>query len=304
VSSTSLNYLGPYRLLNVVHTGQTSQIWQAMHDGSRQFFAVKTLLDEFQRQPEHVHYLKWEYTVGSKMDHERIVRMHDYQTVRGTPYLAMEWFAWPNLKQRIRQGIESYAHLVPKIIRQSAEAISHLNEQGWVHRDIKPDNLMVTDDGDVKLIDFALAQRTKGVLGKLLRRKSKVQGTRSYISPEQIRGQPLDGRADLYSFACTVFELLTGRVPFTGTTANELLTKHLRASPPSVVAANRNVTLEFAELLRRSMAKAPSARPESVGGFLAEFDRMRVFRQNPPPPKKAKEAEDRPPIQDPPAEDC
>lgn len=304
MSSTSLKHLGPYRLLNVVHTGQTSQIWQAMHDGSRHFFAVKTLLHEFQREPQHVHYLKWEYTVGSKLNHERIIRIHDYQTVRGTPYLAMEWFACPNLKQRIRQGIESYAHLVPTIIRQSAEAISHLNQQGWVHRDIKPDNFMVTDDGDVKLIDFALAQRGKGALARLLSRKSKVQGTRSYLSPEQIRGRALDGRADLYSFACTLFELLAGKVPFTGSTANELLTKHLRSSPPSLVAANRNVTPEFADLIRRSMAKTPSARPKSVGDFLTELGGIRVFRQNPTPPKTANEVENRPPNRHPPAEDC
>lgn len=289
--SSARSFLGPYRLLNVVHTGQISAIWQAIDDGTHEFVAVKTLLGEYQRQPEHLRYLRWEHFVGTKLDHERFVRVHEFGNVRGSAYLGMEWFASPNMKHWIRQGLESYAHMVPQIIRQSAEALVFMHDQGWVHRDVKPDNFMVTEEGEVKLIDLALAQRKAGALGRMLGRKSKVQGTKSYMSPEQIRGLPLDGRADLYSFACTVFELLGGRPPFTGNSPNELLMKHLKGTPPPLLSFNRNVTVEFADLIHRCLAKKLAARPESIAEFLSEAEGMRVYRRDPKPPVKVENTE-------------
>lgn len=289
VTSGNLPNLGPYRLLNVVNTGQTCQIWQAYHDGLQKFFAIKTLLPDFQRKKEHAEYLKWESHVGAKLDHPNVMRMHEYGCARGMPYLAMEWFSSPNMKQWIRKGIESYGHLVQKLAIGATTGLAYFNDAGWVHRDVKPDNFMVTDDGHVKLIDFALARRSRGGLARLFSPRSKVQGTRSYISPEQLRGKALDGRADLYSLACTLFELVTGRPPYTGASSQELLGKHLTAAPPSAVALNDNVTSEFAELIRRALAKDRSARPESTAAFLEELGGMRILRRDMPPPAQVEE---------------
>jgi serine/threonine protein kinase len=288
VSKASPGYLGSYRLLNVVNTGQTSQMWQAYHDGQQKFFAVKTLLEQFRRNREQIGYLKREYAVAGKIDHPRIIRVHEYGVDRGIQFLALEWFAAPNMKQRLRLGLNTYAHLIPKIVLQATEALAYLNGLGWVHRDIKPDNFLVDDNGEVKLIDFALAQRSKGVLAKLFARRAKVQGTCSYISPEQIRGKALDDRADLYSLACTLFEVVSGRLPYTGTNTNDLLTRHLRAAVPSLEAANRDVTPEFAQLIRRAMSKKPSARFKSVGEFYEELCKIKVFRRDPSPPEEVK----------------
>ena len=111
-----------------------------------------------------------------------------------------------------------------------------------------------------------------------------MQGTRSYISPEQLRGQAVDARADVYSFACTLFELVAGKPPYTGASAQELLQKHLAGPTPSLAAANRNVTPEFADLVRRAMAKDRATRPASVGELLRKLRGMRIFKCDLPPP--------------------
>ncbi len=275
-------YLGPYHLLNVVHTGHASQIWQAYDDANKRVVGVKTLRNTADDAREQLRLLQREYAVGRSIKHPRIIEMYAFDWHHGQPYVAMEWFSAPNMKQRLLQGWETLVPIIPKIIENSLEALSQFHHSGWVHRDIKPDNFLVTDDGDVKLIDFALARRRRRGLAKWLTPRSKIQqGTKSYMSPEQIRGLPLDDRADLYSFACTIHELIAGKPPFTGVNVNDLLTKHLRTSPPSLEALRPGVTPAFAQLLRRAMAKDRNARPKTVDDFLREFRMMRVFRSMP-----------------------
>ena len=174
------------------------------------------------------------------------------------------------------------------ILKQAATALAFMNAKGWVHRDVKPDNVLVNSAGEVRIIDFAIAHRIEkpSLVGKLLRRKGKAQGTRSYMSPEQIRGKALDRRADIYSFGCMMFELLTGRLPFTGNTENELLNKHLRSAPPAMEGVNPNVTIECSQLVKRMLAKEPGKRPESMEEVVETVKAGKVFRSISAPAKK------------------
>ena len=285
LATATPGYIGPYRLLNVVHTSKAGQIWQAYHDGKQEMVGIKTLQEKSRRDREEIGYLKWEYSVGRGLQHKCVIRMHEFGIDRGSPFLALEWFSAPNMKQRIRDGVDKIGHLVPKIIECAALGLGYLNSQGWVHRDVKPDNFLVADDGQVKLIDFGLAVRSKGKLGKLLSRKTKVQGTRSYMAPEQIRGQALDIRADVYSFACTIYHLLAGTPPFTGNSTNELLNKHLKAAPPSLSGVIENITPGFSYILRRAMAKNPADRHASVNDMLTEIRMNKVYLRAPRPPQ-------------------
>jgi serine/threonine protein kinase len=196
----------------------------------------------------------------------------------------MELFPAPNLKQHIQGNFDVLAPLVRNCIVQAAEGLAYFHTQGWIHRDIKPDNFLMSLDGDVKLIDFALAARHRTGFRRLLPSfafNRKIQGTRSYMSPEQIRGKRLDQRADVYSFGCMMYELLCGKVPFTGNSTADLLNKHLRLAPPSVQAINRDVSDSAAQLLRRLLAKQPKDRPRDMTEFLREFHAIEVFK-NPP----------------------
>jgi serine/threonine protein kinase len=288
VSGSTERRIGSYRLLRLLMTGQTSQVYEAIRDGDPQKYAVKILLPELIKDREQIGYIKNEYAVGNTLKCERIVWAREMGKFHGGPYLVMEFFPYPNLKFYVQQTPDALPPILSKVIEQSAEALAYMHAKGWLHRDIKPDNFLVSPQGQVKLIDFALAQKPKGGLAKLFGGKQKIQGTRSYMSPEQIRGQPLDVRADIYSFGCTVHELVSGKCPFTGTDTQELLMKHLRSLPPALNVSNKNVTPEFTELILRTLAKKPADRPKSMDDFLLEFRRMRLFKE--PPRSMAKQS--------------
>lgn len=278
MSNSTPGYLGPYRLLNVVHRGPESEIWQAIHDGDQQRYCLKTLAERFRRSREHIGYLRREAAIMAEASHRGILGTKGFQTDRGRPYLVMEWFPAPNMKSRIRQQGEALAPLVATIVEQAAGALAHLHSVGYVHRDLKPDNFLVADDGEVKLIDFALAQRVRGGILRLLSPRPKLQGTRSYIAPEQIRRAAPDFRADVYSFGCVVFELIARRPPFTGNSAAELLNKHLKSAPPALEAAEPNIQPAFAALIRQTMAKNPKDRPATMEDFLYRLRGTRVYK--------------------------
>jgi serine/threonine protein kinase len=191
------------------------------------------------------------------------------------------------MKELILRSREQTMYLIPKIIENAALGLAYFHQQGWIHRDIKPDNFMVDGEGTVKLIDFALAQKPKTGLAKLFGGKTKkIQGTRSYMSPEQIRGLPLDFRSDIYSFGCAVHELVSGKLPFAAPSANELLQKHIGTPPPALEGIDPNVTKDFGLLVRSCMAKKPENRPESMDSFLTAFKQLKVFKVMPKPPQQ------------------
>jgi serine/threonine protein kinase len=286
--------IGPYRLLKLLMTGQNSQVWEVLNDVKQERFALKALLPEAAKDREQVASIKNEYAVGSTLDHKRVIHVYEYGKCDNSPYLVLELYPHPNIKFYIQQRPEALTpELLPKIIIQGAEGLAYLHSQGYVHRDVKPDNFLLSPEGRVKLIDFALAQKPKTGLARLFAGKQKIQGTRSYMSPEQIRGQPLDRRADLYSFGCMVYELVNGKPPYTGNDTNELLNKHLKSAIPSLLTAGKNVTNEFADLIKSTLAKDPAGRPASMDDFLAELRAINVFKPAPrtiAPKKKAEGA--------------
>lgn len=282
-TKNSPGYMGVYRLLNKVHAGHASQLWQAFDDGKNRMVGVKIVSEKFCKDREQIRYLRNEFKIGSKVVHPKIIEVYCFDFDRGIPYVAMEWFSAPNMKQRIQQGIEKLAKITPRIIEEAATGLAFLNSRGWVHRDIKPDNFLVSDEGEVKLIDLGISVRACRGWAKWFARKSKVQGTRSYISPEQLRGEAVDQRADVYSFGCTIHELLAGKPPFTGMNANELLNKHLKSPPPPLESVNSNVTPEFGQLIRKCLAKEAKQRIASLDDFLEEFRTCRLFKITPRP---------------------
>ncbi len=274
--AASRDYLGSYRLVRLIRGGQICNVYDAVKDGESERVALKVLLARHKNKKDEIEQLRNEARVGAEMDHENVIKIFEFNDDGDLPFLVMQLFSAKNLKQEMRENPDFVAINIPQIIQQCAEGLRHMHEKGWVHCDVKPDNFLVNEQGNVKLIDFSIAQPMKKRRGLFGRRS--VQGTRSYMAPEQIRGRPLDARTDIYGFGCVAFELLAGRPPFSGTNPDDLLQKHLSSPPPSVTATNRNVTDDFAELILRALSKDPDRRPASFDQFLKEFENIRVFR--------------------------
>lgn len=276
-----MDHIGPYRILKLIRPGSSTHVWEAMNPIDNQRLAIKSLQPEHQTSKNLIAELKHEHAVGQTLDHPNVNPVFEFDIVRNVPFVVMNFFRAPNLKQSIRDHSDRVEGHRESIIRQAAAGLHHLHECGWVHRDIKPDNFLLNDKGEVRLIDFALAVKlkSKSKFGSMFGGKSKVVGTRSYMSPEQIRGEHVGRQADLYSLGCVVFELFVKRPPFTGINSNDLLTKHLRAPIPALASSFEGITPEFSRLVAKTLAKKPESRHETVQEFIDELDSIQVMQR-------------------------
>jgi len=285
VATSGRNFLGAYRLVRLLRSSQTCQVWEAIHDGDRRRVALKALHDSFIKDKAEIAALKHEFTVASTFDHPNVIHIYEFDTFRNIPFLSLEFCISRNMKMAIREKEEGIAYWAPQIIENGAKALGYVHQKGWLHRDVKPDNFLLDEFGNIKLIDFSIAEKKKSKLSKLTSwfSSTTIQGTRSYIAPEQIRGQLLDERADIYSYGCTIYELIGGKLPFTADSPDHLLDKHLRGGVPSLQAANGNVTKEFSELVARMMAKDRERRPETMDAFVKLLRNTKIYEH---PPRK------------------
>ena len=280
------DFYGPYRLTRLIRSGSTAEVWEAIHEHDQERFALKILKGSMAKDKNEVNLLKHEFNVGKDLQNSpRIIKILDYSIANDRPFLVLELFSELNIKQALRRGPDSLAFMLDKIIEQAAEGVYYMHTRNWIHLDLKPDNFLVSRDGETKLIDFTITEKKKSGLSKIFHRKTLAKGTRSYMAPEQIRRKVCDERTDIYSFGCVLFEMATGKPPFTGDTPNDLLNKHLTASIPSAIAYNNNVTKEFADLIKRMMAKSASARPDSMWDFLKEIRSIQLWNKRPRKPE-------------------
>lgn len=268
--------------------GTSCQVWEAIETSTGDRYALKVLRPDFREDKAEVNFLKNEFEIARALNHPNVIKMYDLVLTGTAPFLVLELFSELNLKQALRRGPESIAYMLEKIILQTTEGLYYMHSKGYVHCDIKPDNFLVSREGDIKVIDFTISQKIKSGIAKLFGGRTKnIQGTRSYMSPEQIRGKSLDARSDVYSFGCVVYETVTGKPPFTGESPNDLLNKHISAPIPSPLVVNENVTPEFAAVIRSMMAKKPEDRPESMWDLLKTFRATKIFKKQPRIPEKS-----------------
>lgn len=271
--------LGSLKLVQQLGTGRHCQIWEAVDEKTAGKVAVKVVVPDMAADAGQRQLLSHELKVAQSLDHPTVIRIHRLAQESGLPHLVMELFPHPNLKRQIADGVAALAPRLQRIVTELALALDHVHSRGWVHRDVKPDNVLAAADGQVKLIDLAIAAKAAGLLGGLFGAKSPPQGTPSYMSPEQIRGESLTPRSDIYSFGCVLFELLAGRPPFTAPSANDLLNKHVSSPPPGVDTFNPNATTSVSQFLRQLLAKKPGERPASMQAVLQQLRSIRLLER-------------------------
>ncbi len=283
--------VGNYRMYHLIRAGATYEIWAVRPMSENTPYAMKWLPPGLKHTRAAIAELKHEYNVGSSLNHPNIIKTLDFGNTSNGAFMLLELFKVPNLKQQIISGgYKKLLHRAKAILTGAAAGLAHTNEKGWVHRDIKPDNFLLRDDDVVKLIDFNLARKPAGGLSKLFGGKTKVQGTHSYMSPEQIRGQQVDVRSDIYSFGCMVHEFFSGKPPFTANTPNELLQRHLSSKPQPLTVFDKNITTEFANFVVRMMAKDIKDRPANMKDVMMEIKTAKIFYNTPQPPSAEKES--------------
>jgi serine/threonine protein kinase len=284
MSTGGKEFVGPYRLFYLIRAGAMYEIWAVRPIGKNEAFAMKWLPAGNKHSRTAAAELKHEYTVGKSLEHRSIIKTLDFGSAKEGTYLIMELFKTPNLKQQIHEGVERLHWRMEAILGEAALAVEHMHKQGWTHRDIKPDNFLVSDENEVRLIDFTLARKIKKGLSLMFGSKAPVQGTYSSMAPEQIRGKEVDERADIYSFGCMVYELMCGKLPYTGTSAADLLNKHLKGRPQPLQMLQKNIQPEFANLVHRMIAKEPKDRPDTLMEFYRELKAGRCFHIKPKKP--------------------
>lgn len=272
--------VGNYKLINCLATGQATQVWEVVEQGSGEKHAMKLLLPEAFKKPEEKASLKYEASVLKALDHPNIVKYHNFVQDKQTGFLLMELFKAPSLKPQIMNDLPGVQIRLKRLVEQVSMALAHIHEKGWLHRDIKPDNILCSKANEVRVIDFSLAAKPVTALSHMFKRKAKVvQGTRTYMAPEQIRAGRLGIYTDIYNFGVTIFEMLVGKPPFHGLSPNDLLRKHLTEAAPPPSAYNPNVTPEMDRLVLKMLMKKPEQRHKSFNEFLAEFRAVPVFKE-------------------------
>ena len=276
--SIGRDFIGPFQLLRLIRSGTTTQVREALRTGEKERIALKVLMKDYRQDKYEIGQLKHEANVAATLDHENVIKIFGYHDDQGYPLVAMQLFQAKNMKIAMREHRDLMLPNISIIMRKCALGLQHLHDHGWIHCDIKPDNFLTDEHCNLKVIDFSIAVKSKkGGLGSLFSRPKAIRGTRSYMSPEQIRRKHPTPASDVYGLGCVIFELLSAKTPFSANSPDELLKKHLTAPIPSLEAVS-DCTKEFAALIKRMLAKDPAKRPQSMREFLHEYKSMQMFR--------------------------
>ncbi len=271
--------LDEYVILEKIASGGMGKVYKAEHRRMKRLVAVKVLPSSAMESPDAVRRFYREVQAAAQLSHPNIVTAYDARESEGVHYLAMELVEGRDLGRIVKHhGPLSVAWAVDYVI-QAARGLEYAHSRGVVHRDVKPGNLLLDTRGTVKILDMGLARlRRQGLEGRdpsaaELTDSDRVMGTIDYMSPEQAEEtHQADHRSDVYSLGCTLYRLLTGNPPYTGTSPMKRLLAHREAPIPSLCAVRPDVPSQLDAVFQRMVAKKPKDRYQSMGDVIAALD--------------------------------
>ncbi len=261
---------GRYRIEAIVGTGGMAVVYRALDLEQKRIVAIKVLRPEYESDMEFVRRFSREAEAAAKMFHENIVNLLDVGIDDDIRYIVMEYVDGRTLKEMIREEGRIHPDVALRMTIRILAAVDHAHRNGIVHRDIKPQNILVDRDGQVKVADFGIA-RLKTSQTTKLDPTGSAMGSVHYLSPEQARGEVADEQSDLYSVGIVLYEMLTGHVPFDGETTISVALKHVSEEPKSMRLRNSQISRALDQVVMRALCKDKQRRYQSAAEMAADL---------------------------------
>ncbi|MGH3007102.1 MAG: Stk1 family PASTA domain-containing Ser/Thr kinase [Gaiellaceae bacterium] len=279
VSDTLINTLfdGRYRILRKLGAGGMAKVYLAEDEDLGRRVAIKILSDRYANDESFVERFRREAKSAASLSHPNIVSIYDRGEAEGTYYIAMEVIEGRSLKELVLTRGALPVHQAVAYARQLLEALRFAHRHGIIHRDIKPHNVLVSadergksQDSRLKVTDFGIARHGASQMTEA----GSIMGTAQYLSPEQARGAPVTAASDLYSAGIVLYEMLTGKVPFSGESAIEIAMKHVNELPKPPSQLRSEISPELDQIALRALAKEPEDRYQSAEDFIEDLERV------------------------------
>jgi Tol biopolymer transport system component len=277
--------LGPYEVTAPLGSGGMGEVYRARDTRLGREVAVKVVPSALSSDAERLRRFEQEARAAGLLNHPNILALYDVGTHEGSPYVVTELLEGESLRERIN-GVALPVRKAIDYAGQVARGLAAAHDRGIVHRDLKPENLYVTRDGRVKILDFGLAKlkgietltdretRTAGDPGDPGTGAGTVLGTVGYMSPEQVRAQPVDHRSDIFSFGAVLYEMLSGRRAFRGASAVETMNAILKEDPPDLSDTDRNLPPALERIVAHCLEKSPEERFQSARDIAFDLDTL------------------------------
>jgi eukaryotic-like serine/threonine-protein kinase len=254
---------GPYHLQELINTGGMANLWQATNQEG-QTVAVRLLLAKLKGDSiARKRFIAGCEILAQVHDHDYIIHYVEHGKLKGQHFLVMEYVEGLNLKEAMADEVMDLSDLIGNILIDSAEALEHVHDRGYMHLDFKPENILISRNGNVRLLDFDLSQARPETPVKL----QKNPGTPAYMAPEQLRREPVDHRVDIFSFGVMCYEVLTGQKPFQGHSPDEILRKQMNRSIDFSKPRDNNPHIPIQ--LEKSILKALESDPNKRHGHIS-----------------------------------
>jgi serine/threonine protein kinase len=264
--------LGRYEVISPIGAGGMGEVYRARDTRLGRDVAIKVLPAEFAADPDRLRRFEQEARAVAALDHPNILALYDVGTHEGSPYIVTQLLEGESLRDRLTSGALPVRRAV-EVAVQIAQGLAAAHEKGIVHRDLKPANVFLTRDGLVKILDFGIAKLAAPTSGFEPAKATTlveateagtVLGTVGYLSPEQVRGLAVDHRSDIFSFGCVLYEMISGRPPFTRDTAADTMSAILSREPPELAGTDVAVPASLEHVVRRCLEKEASRRFSSA----------------------------------------
>jgi hypothetical protein len=277
--------VGRYQIQSLLGSGGMGEVYRALDATLGRPVALKVLRPELSGDPDRLSRFLHEARAASALNHPNILTIHEVGEHDASRFLVSEFVEGESVRQRLERGSLTLREILDIGI-QTASALAAAHAASIVHRDIKPDNLMLRPDGYVKVLDFGVATFARPAAGSgdaMMTMAATVEtspgtivGTIAYMSPEQARGLPVDGRSDCYSLGVVLYELVTGRAPFVASTTTDLLVAILEREPPSLRLAARALPPPLEWIIEKALEKDPNLRYQSIADLRVDLQRLKA----------------------------